>query len=160
MQASAFDRSRLARRMADACGAAVAVGLFTAPIVWIFARNVSLFVGQHELIRYRYFSSLSILAGEPENVFILQGIPRGILRHLIVWTLAEHLGLSSTAIGTLETSPEPLWRSRTDWAGRSFCISGTANGSPCPTRSSFRSRPSCRGSGATGKPAPASAAVR
>lgn len=88
-------------RVAEVSGI-IAIGLFVAPIVLTVLRDVSLIVPQHEFIGYRYFTSLSIVEGEPENVFVVQGVPMGIVQHIIVWVLAQVLGQPSAAIATLE----------------------------------------------------------
>jgi hypothetical protein len=76
--------------------------LFLAPWLWVVATPVSLLVSQHEFIGYRYFTSLSVLSGEPRHVDIVQGVPTGILQHAIVVVLTRVLDRSSTDISTLE----------------------------------------------------------
>jgi hypothetical protein len=89
--------------VARAIMAMVAATLFLAPWLWVVATPVSLLVSQHEFIGYRYFTSLSVLSGEARHVDIVQGVPMGILQHLIVGVLTGVLGRPSTDISTLET---------------------------------------------------------
>ena len=82
---------------------AIAVAtLFLAPWLWVVATPVSLLVSQHEFIGYRYFTSLSVLSGEARHVDIVQGVPMGILQHVIVGVLTRVLDRPSTDISTLE----------------------------------------------------------
>ena len=76
--------------------------LFLVPWLWVVAAPVSLLVSQHEFIGYRYFTSLSVLSGEARHVDIVQGVPMGILQHVIVGVLTRVLDLPSTDISTLE----------------------------------------------------------
>lgn len=76
--------------------------LFLAPWLWIVATPVSLLVSQHEFIGYRYFTSLSVLSGETRHIDIVQGVPMGILQHVIVAVLTRVLDRPSTDISTLE----------------------------------------------------------
>ena len=76
--------------------------LFLAPWLWVVAAPVSLLVSQHEFIGYRFFTSLSVLSGETRHVDIVQGVPMGILQHVIVGVLTRILDRPPTDISTLE----------------------------------------------------------
>ena len=82
--------------------AVAAATLFLAPWLWVIATPVSLLVSQHEFIGYRFFTSLAVLAGESRHVDIVQGVPMGILQHVIVEALTRVLGRPPTEISTLE----------------------------------------------------------
>ena len=82
--------------------AIAAATLFLAPWLWVVTTPVSLLVSQHEFIGYRYFTSLSVLAGEARHVDIVQGVPMGILQHVIVGVLTRVLDRPATDISTLE----------------------------------------------------------
>jgi hypothetical protein len=82
--------------------AVAAATLFLAPWLWVVATPVSLLVSQHEFIGYRFFTSLAVLAGESRHVDIVQGVPMGILQHVIVEALTRVLGRPPTEISTLE----------------------------------------------------------
>src|SRR5437867_2415857 len=78
-------------------------GLFVLPVVWVTAKHVSLLLPEYEFVGYRFFTSLAILAGQPQGVIAIQGFPMGILQHAIVWVLTVLFGRSPVDIATLET---------------------------------------------------------
>jgi hypothetical protein len=82
--------------------AVAAATLFLAPWLWVIATPVSLLVSQHEFIGYRFFTSLAVLSGEARHVDIVQGVPMGILQHVIVEVLTRALDRPPTGIATLE----------------------------------------------------------
>lgn len=82
--------------------AVAAATLFLAPWLWVVATPVSLLVSQHEFIGYRFFTSLAVLSGESRHVDIVQGVPMGILQHVIVEVLTRVLDRPPTDISTLE----------------------------------------------------------
>jgi hypothetical protein len=87
---------------ARAIMAVAAATLFLAPWIWVVATPVSLLVSEHEFIGYRFFTSLAVLSGESRHIDIVQGVPMGILQHVIVGVLTRVLDRPPTDIPTLE----------------------------------------------------------
>lgn len=75
---------------------------FLAPWLWVVVTPVSLLVSQHDFIGYRFFTCLAVLSGEARHVDIVQGVPMGILQHVIVEVLTRVLDRPPTDISTLE----------------------------------------------------------
>src|SRR5688500_13042500 len=60
--------------------------LYVAPI-WPLLTGVSVLISYWEFVATRYYASLSVLNGDMENAWVVQGIPMGLLQHAMGWLL-------------------------------------------------------------------------
>lgn len=74
---------------------------YGVPFIWLVSQNVALVASQAEYIGYRFFTGLEVLAGQPEKILIVQGIPMAVAQNGLVWLLTGVLGLSPTRVATL-----------------------------------------------------------
>src|SRR5260221_13189916 len=60
---------------------------YLVPVWPLLFDGISVLVSYWEFVATRYYASLSVLNGDFENAFVVQGFPMGLLQHGIAWLL-------------------------------------------------------------------------